>query len=167
LQKPFFILKLIDMKKLSIHVLLVSLLLSVASLNCGTSSSLMKEGSQLMSALGGVPNLSQFTNLLKTPGLSKAIGGVLKKPFTLLAPTNDALTSAGGSALSGLSSDVSKLAGMVKNLIIPGKKDATSIMESGLKTANGNPLNLGGVNLGSLISGDKYNVIPVDKVPGQ
>lgn len=154
------------MKKLSIHVLLVSLLLSVASLNCGTSSNLLKEGSSLLSSLGGVPNLSQFTNLLKTPGLSKAIGGVLKKPFTLLAPTNDALSSA-GSAASGLSSDVTKLAGMVKNLIVPGKKDATSIMASGLKTANGNPLNLAGVNPGSLITGDNYNIIPIDKIPGQ
>jgi uncharacterized surface protein with fasciclin (FAS1) repeats len=166
LQKPFFILKLIDMKKLSIHVLLVTLLLSAASLNCGTSSNLLKEGSSLLSSLGGVPNLSQFTNLLKTPGLSKALGNVMKKPFTLLAPTNDALSSA-GSAVSGLSSDVGSLANMVKNLIVPGKKDATSIMESGLKAASGKALNLSGVNPGNLITGDKYNIIPIDKLPGQ
>src|SRR5262245_47658675 len=84
-----------DMKKLSIHVLLVALLLSVASIRCSSGASLLKSGSSLMSSLGKVPNLSQFTNLLKTPGLDKLLGGVLKKPFTMLAPTNDALSSAG------------------------------------------------------------------------
>ena len=154
------------MKKLSIHVLLVALLLSVASIRCSSGSSLLKTGSSLMSALGGVPNLSQLTNLLKTPGLDKLLGGVMKKPFTLLAPTNDALTSLGSSALSGLS-DPTKLANLLKGQIIPGKKDAASLAQSGLKTAGGQDLNLSGVNLGNMISDDKFNLIPVDKVLGQ
>ena len=154
------------MKKLSIQILLVTLLLSVASLNCGPSSNLLKSGSALMSSLGGVPNLSQFTSLLQTPGLSKALGNVMKKPFTLLAPTNDALSSAGG-AVNGLTSDVTKLAGMVKNLIVPGKLDASGLMQSGLKAASGKALDLSGAKLGDMISGDKFNIIPVDKVVGQ
>ena|SRR5215471_17974613 len=154
------------MKKLSIHVLLVALLLSVASVRCGTSSNLLKSGSSLLSSLGGVPNLSQFTNLLKTPGLDKLLGGVLKKPFTMLAPTNDALSSAGTGALNSLTSDVSKLAGVLKNYIIPGKHDASALANSALKTAGGKALDLGGAALGNMISGDKFNVIPIDKILG-
>jgi len=156
------------MKKLGIHVLLVALLLSVASIRCSTGSSLLKSGSSLLSSLGGVPNLSQFTNLLKTPGLDKLIGGALKKPFTMLAPTNDALNSLGSSALSNLTnpSNVSQLANLLKDHIIPGKLDAGSLMQSGLKAASGKALDLGGAKLGSLISGDKFNIIPVDKVLG-
>jgi len=154
------------MKKLSIQVLLVALLLSVASVRCGPGSSLLKSGSSLMSALGGVPNLSQLTNLLKTPGLDKALGDVMKKPFTLLAPTNDALASLGSSALSGLS-DPTKLASLLKGQIVPGKKDAASLAQSGLKTASGQDLNVSGVNMGNMITDDKFNIIPVDKVLGQ
>src|SRR5215472_16650883 len=116
----------IDMKNLNIRVLLVAVLLSMASLNCGTSSNLLKTGSSLMSSLGGIPNLSQFTSLLQTPGLSKALGGILKKPFTLLAPTNDALSGVTGDAMSKLTdpSNISNLANLVKNQIVPGKLDA-------------------------------------------
>jgi len=157
------------MKKLSFQVLLVALLLSVSSIRCGTSSSLLKAGSPLLSSLGGVPNLSSVTSLLQTPGLDKLLGGVMKKPFTLLAPTNDALSSLGAGAVSNLAnpSNVSQLAGLLKDHIVPGKLDATSLAQAGLKSAGGKDLNLGGANLGSLIGGDKFNIIPVDKVLGQ
>jgi uncharacterized surface protein with fasciclin (FAS1) repeats len=167
--KPFFNLKIIDMKKFNIHVLLIALLLSVASLNCGTSSNLLKTGSSLMSSLGGIPNLSQFTSLLQTPGLSKALGNVMKKPFTLLAPTNDALSGMGADAMSKLTnpSNISSLANMIKGQIVPGKLDAAGVAQSGLKTAAGNALNLNGANLGDVVTGDKFNIIPVNKVLGQ
>ena len=151
------------MKKLNIYVLLVALLLSVASIRCSSGSDLLKTGSSLMSSLGKVPNLSSFTNLLQTPGLGNLLGGAMKKPFTLLAPTNDALSG----AASGAMGDVSKIADMVKNLIIPGKKDAASLMQSGVTAASGKSLDLTGAKLGDMISGDKFNIIPVDKVPGQ
>jgi len=150
------------MKKLSIHVLLLTLLLSAASIRCGSGSDLLKSGSSLLTKLGGVPNLSQFTNLLQTPGLDKMLGGVMKKPFTLLAPTNDALASGATNAAG----DVSKLADMVKNLIIPGKKDAASLMQ-GATAASGKALDLTGAKLGDMITDDKFNIIPIDKVPGQ
>ena len=60
----------------------------------------------------------------------------MKKPFSLLAPTNDEL----GGLASGAMGDVSKVADMVKNLIVPGKKDAASLMQSGLATARKNHL---------------------------
>lgn len=122
-----------------------------------------------MSSLGGIPNLSQFTNLLKTPGLDKMLGGVMKKPFTLLAPTNDALSGMGADAMSNLTnpSNLSSLANLVKNHIVPGKLDAAGVAQSGLKTAAGDTLNLNGANLGDLVTGDKFNIIPVNKVLGK
>ena len=87
----------------------------------------------------------------------------MKKPFSLLAPTNDAL----GGLASGAMGDVSKVADMVKNLIVPGKKDAASLMQSGLATAGGKALDLSGVKVGDMIPGDKFNIFPIDKLPGQ
>jgi len=156
------------MKKLSIHVLLVAGLLSVASVRCGTETSLLKSGSSLLSSLGNVPSLSTFTNLLKTPGLDKLLGGVLKKPFTMLAPTNDAFNSLGSGALTNLTnpSNLTQLANLLKDHIIPGKLDASSLTKPGLKAASGKALDASGLKLGDLIGGDKFNVFPIDKVLG-
>jgi len=154
------------MKKLSLHVVMVALLLSVASIRCSSGADLLKAGSPLLSSLGKVPGLSQITSLLQTPGLGKLLGNVMKKPFTLLAPTNDALGALGSSALSALS-DPTKLAGLLKNQIVPGKMDASQLAQSGLKAASGLPLDLAGANLGNLISDKDFNIIPIDKVLGK
>lgn len=155
------------MKKFSTYVLLL-VFLSVSSIRCSSGSNLLKTGSSLLSALGGNANLSSITSLLQTPGLDKLLGGVMKKPFTLLAPTNDALNSLGAGAVSSLSdpNNVGQLADLLKDHIIPGKQDATSLAQ-GATAASGKSLDLGGVNLGSLISDDKFNIIPVDKVLGR
>jgi uncharacterized surface protein with fasciclin (FAS1) repeats len=122
-----------------------------------------------MNSLGGIPNLGSVTKLLQTPGLGNLLGGVLKKPFTLLAPTDNALAGLGADAVSNLSnpSNVGQLANLLKDHIIPGKKDAAGLAEAGLKSAGGKALDLAGANLGSLVSGDKFNIIPVDKVLGK
>ena len=168
-RKQLFILKCIEMKKLNIRVVMVALLLSVASIRCSSGADLLKAGSPLLASLGKVPGLSQITSLLQTPGLGKLLGGVMKKPFTLLAPTNDALGALGSSALSGLTdpNNISSLANMLKNQIIPGKKTAADLAQSGLKAASGQALDLSGAKLGDLISGSDYNVIPIDKVLGK
>jgi len=154
------------MKKFRIHVLFVALLLSTASIRCSSGADLLKTGSSLLSSLGGNPALSQITSLLQTPGLGKLLGGALKKPFTLLAPTNDALSKLGGDAISKLTSpdNLGQLANLLKNHIVPGKLDAAGVAQSGLKSAGGKMLDLAGANLGSLMSGDKFNIIPIDKV---
>jgi uncharacterized surface protein with fasciclin (FAS1) repeats len=156
------------MKKLSVSVLLVSLLLSVATTRSSAQADLLKAGSPLISALSSVPSLSKFTSLLQTPGLDKLLGGVLKKPFTLLAPTNDALNSLGASALTKLANptNISKLASFVKDHIVPGKLDAAGLMKSGIKAASGKALNLGSAKLGDLIGGDTFNAFPIDKILG-
>lgn len=119
-----------------------------------------------MNSLGAVPNLSSVTNLLKTPGLDKILGDAMKSPFTLLAPTNDALANMGPGAVENLSKpeNVNQLGDLLLNQIVPGKLDATTAMQGGLKTAGGKPLNLAGVNMGTLVSSEKFNIIPVDKV---
>ena len=154
------------MKSAFVKFLFTGILVSTLHLQCGTASSLLSSGSPLFSALGGNPALSTVTNLLKTPGLDKLLGNVMKKPFTLLAPTNDAFQSMGADAVANLSKpeNLNSLAGMLKNLIVPGKLDANSLMQSGLKNAAGNALNLGTAKLGDLISGDKFNIFPIDKL---
>jgi uncharacterized surface protein with fasciclin (FAS1) repeats len=157
------------MKKFSIHVLLVALMLSFATIRCSSGASLLKTGSSLMNALGGVPNLSSISKLLQTPGLSDLIGKALKKPFTLLAPTNDALKSIGADALTNLSNptNVNNLASLIKDHLLSGKIDAAGLAKEGLQTLGGKALDLGGANLGSLISDKDFNVIPIDKILGK
>jgi uncharacterized surface protein with fasciclin (FAS1) repeats len=116
--------------------------------------------------MGSNPNLSTFTSLLKTPGLDKALGSVTSIPFTMLAPTNSAFSSMGTDAISNLTKpeNIGQLTNLVKNQIVPGKQDAASLMKGGVSSAGGTPLNLTGVNLGTLMSTDKFNIIPVDKI---
>lgn len=159
---------------MSIRLLLLMILMGVVKSPASSQSDPLKAAtsslasSSLLSALGKIPSLSTFTNLLKTPGLDKLIGGSMKNPFTLLAPTNDAMSKLGTAALTKLSNpaNLSQLASFVKNHIVSGKLDAKGIMQSGLKAASGKLLNLKGANLGSLVSGDKFNIFPVDKVLG-
>jgi uncharacterized surface protein with fasciclin (FAS1) repeats len=150
------------------HVIRLLLILTIVAFNvtgCG-GSKVLSAGSSLMSALGSNPNLSTFTNLLKTPGLDKALGSVTSSPFTLLAPTNNAFSSMGTDALSNLTKpdNISQLTNLVKNQIVPGKMDAAALAKGGVNSAGGTPLNLTGVNLGDLVSTDKVNIIPVDKI---
>ena len=150
------------------RMLLVALLLTSANLSCSSGANLLKAGSPLLSSLGSIPNLSQFTKLLQTPGLDKLLGGALKKPFTLLAPTNEALSSLGADALGNLgnASNVGQLANLVKDHIIPGKLDAASLAQSGLKSISGKALDLnslGSSAIGSVISGDNFNIFPVGR----
>ena len=154
------------MKSAFVKFMFTGILVSTLHVQCGTASNLLSSGSSLFSALGSNPALSTVTNLLKTPGLDKLLGSVMKKPFTLLAPTNDAFQSMGADAVTNLSKpeNLNSLAGMLKNLIIPGKLDANALMQSGLTTAAGNALNLGTAKLGNLISDDKFNIFPIDKL---
>ena len=154
------------MKKFFTYGLLVLLLVSVASIRCSTGANLLKAGSPLLSALNSVPSLSKFTSLLQTPGLDKLLGGALKDPFTMLAPTDEALNSLGTDVVNNLTnpSNISQLASLVQNHIVGGKLDAAGLAQSGLKAASGKAIDLAGASLGNLISGDKFNIFPVNKV---
>jgi uncharacterized surface protein with fasciclin (FAS1) repeats len=90
----------------------------------------------------------------------------MKGPFTLLAPSNSALSSLSSDAIASLTKpeNVGQLADVLKKHIVPGKLDAGELLKGGLKTAGGSDLNLGGINMGDKISGKGFNVIPVDKI---
>jgi uncharacterized surface protein with fasciclin (FAS1) repeats len=154
------------MKKASLRLLFVSFVIIMSATRCGSSASMLSSGSSLLKGLGGNPNPSSFTSLLQTPGVDKLIGPALKGKFTMLAPGNNALSSLGADAISKLTKpeNLNQLAGVLKNHIVPGKLDAAGLAKSGLKTAGGKDLNLGGINMGDMISGKNFNVIPVDKV---
>lgn len=145
---------------------LMAAVILVSTTNCGTSSSLLGAASPLMSALGGAPNLSSVTKLLQTPGLDKVLGGALKGPFTLLAPTNEALAALGPDGLAGLSKpeNLVKLGDVLNKHLVKGKLDPTELLKGGKKTKAGNDLDLAGVKLGDVIGDKNFNIIPIDKV---
>ncbi len=101
----------------------------------------------LLGALGGNPNLSGAAGLLKAAGGLGNITG--KGPFTLLAPSNNALASMGKGALDNLLNPANKdqLTNMLKNYVVPGKLDASQLLGSGIKNAAGGALNLGGAKI--------------------
>ena len=118
----------------------------------------------LLSTLGGNPQLSGVTSLLKgAGGLGNLVG---KGPFTLLAPSNNALQALGGGAIENLLKPENKnmLQGVLKNHILPGKFNADQIKGGGLKNAMGGALNLGGANITQSIPTKGGLIQVIDKV---
>ena len=154
------------MKKNPIRLLAFLLLLSLVHVQCSSSRRVLSANSPLISFLRQQPNLSTFTNLLQTPGLGDLLDPVLQKPFTMLAPDNEAFHDFGDAAVSNLTnpSNLGSLAALLKNHIIPGKKEPSIIADGGIATAADRPLSLGKTKLGGLLTTDKFYIIPVDKV---
>lgn len=156
-----------NMKKSILKVLAVFLLSCVMFIRCGSATSLLSAGSPLMSGLSSAGNLGTMSKLLQTPGLDKLMGGALKGPFTLLAPTDNALAGLGKDALTNLTKpeNLNQLAGILNKHIVPGKLDAAGLANGALNSAAGGKLDLGGVNLGNPISGGKNtNIFAIDKI---
>ena len=154
------------MKKHLLKLTAVFLLSSFLFIRCG-SSSLLGAGSPLISALSGAGNLGTMSSLLQTPGLGSLLGGAIKNPFTLLAPTDNAFKSLGEGVLGNLTKkeNLGQLANVLSKHIVPGKLDAATLAKGGLNSAAGSPLNLGGINLGNMLSGGKgANIFPIDKI---
>ena len=154
------------MKRTFLKVAAVFFLSAIMFIRCG-SSSILGAASPLISGLTGAGNLGTIASLLQTPGLGKLMGGALKGPFTLLAPTDNALAALGKDALSNLTKpeNLSQLAGVLSKHIVPGQLDAAGLAKGGLKSAAGSALDLGGINLGNMISGGKRaNIFPIDKL---
>ena len=154
------------MKRTLLKSLAVFVLSGILFIRCG-SSGLLSSASPLISALSGAGNLGTMAGLLQTPGLSKVLGGALKSPFTLLAPTDEAFKALGSGVLTTLTKpeNIGQLGGILSKHIIPGKLDAATLLKGGLNTAGGSPLNLGGAVLGNMLAGGKKtNIFPIDKV---
>ena len=118
----------------------------------------------LLSTLGGNPQLSGVTSLLKgAGGLGKLVG---KGPFTLLAPSNDALSALGGGAIDNLLKPENKgmLDNVLKKHILPGKFSPDQIASGGLKDALGNPLSMGGAKITQSIPTKGGMIQMIDKV---
>jgi len=142
------------------------LIMCIAIINVSCSSS-----AGLMSTLASNPNLSGISSLLKSAGgVSSILGN--KGPYTLLAPTNDALSSLGGNM--GSVQDLmkpenkSQLTNMLQQYVIPGNVSADDIKAGTVKNAAGTPLNLGTAALGeSMKSSDGGVVYVINKLLGQ
>jgi uncharacterized surface protein with fasciclin (FAS1) repeats len=129
------------MKKKVISLSFVFVFVSVLHFSCSSPAN------ALLSTLGGNPQLSGITSLLKgAGGLGNLVG---KGPFTLLAPSNNALSSLGAGALENLLKPENKqmLQGILKKHVLPGKFSADQINAGGMKDALGNALNMGGAKI--------------------
>ncbi len=119
----------------------------------------------LLGTLGSNPQLSGITSLLKGGGgLGSILGG--KGPFTLLAPTNNALSSLGQGAMDNLLKPENKdmLTGLLKKHVLPGKLTPDQIKAGGVKDAAGNALSLGGANITESIPTKGGLIQVIDKV---
>ena len=154
------------MRSNTIRSLFVAFVIVATTTTCNTSSSLLSSGSTLMSALSKNVDLSMFKNMLTTPGLDKLLGDALKGNFTMLAPTNKTLNALETEMLDKLTNpaNVSELAKVVSNHIVPGKLDASSVMKGGMLSAADKTLDMEGVTLGNVISDKNFNIYPVDQV---
>jgi uncharacterized surface protein with fasciclin (FAS1) repeats len=129
------------MKMKFVSMAMVMAFVSILHFSCSSPAN------ALMSTLGGNPQLSGISSLLKgAGGLGNLVG---KGPFTLLAPSNNALSSLGAGALENLLKPENKdmLTGILKKHVLPGKFTADQINAGGLKDVLGNGLNLGGAKI--------------------
>ena len=118
----------------------------------------------LQSSLGKYVQLSGIATLLKSAGGLKNITG--KGPFTLLAPTNNALSTLGTANLENLLKPENKeqLIGMLKKHVLPGKFKADQIKAGGLKDVSGNELNMGNATISESIQTKGGMIQVIDKV---
>jgi uncharacterized surface protein with fasciclin (FAS1) repeats len=118
-----------------------------------------------LGTLGTNPQLSGITSLLKgAGGLGSIMSG--KGPFTMLTPTNSALSSLGQGAMDTLWKPENKnmLTDLLKKHVLPGKLTTDQIKAGGVKDAAGNALNLGGANITESIPTKGGLIQVIDKV---
>jgi uncharacterized surface protein with fasciclin (FAS1) repeats len=120
----------------------------------------------LLSTLGGYTQLSGMATLLKSAGGLKNIIGNGKGPFTLLAPTNNAISTLGTANLENLLKPENKeqLIGILKKHVLAGKFKADQIKAGGLKDASGNELNIGNAIISESIPTKGGMIQVIDKV---
>ena len=120
---------------------------------CKSSSSMMDQASGLLGMAGGIPEISQFMNLAQLGGLAGMLTG--GNPFTLLAPSNEALEALGSDALARLQTPdgADELKGLLERHIVPGSVDAGDLGSA-----------LGDANVLKSEQGDDGFVHVIDKV---
>jgi uncharacterized surface protein with fasciclin (FAS1) repeats len=148
------------MKQVFLRLTIVLAIVATLGYSCGSATS------SLTSVLGGAPQLSGASSLLKGAGGIGNLLGSAKSPFTFLAPSNDALSKLGGDAVKNLLKPENKeqLTNVLKRHIIPGKLDANALAAGNIKDAAGNPINLGGIKMGDVLSSKTGNIFPIDQI---
>jgi uncharacterized surface protein with fasciclin (FAS1) repeats len=128
--------------------------------NCASTSTALK------SILLENAQLSGMNTLLKEAGGLNNLMGKGKNPFTLLAPSNNALAKLGPGTIENLLKPGNKeqLIGFLKKHIISGKNKVNQINAGGLKDILGNELNLGGANITETIQTKGGLIQVIDKV---
>ena len=108
--------------------------------------------------------LSGINTLLRSAGGLNTVMGKGKKPFTLLAPTNNALAELGPGKLENYLGNKEKLIGLLKKHVLPGKFNQDQIRAGGLKDITGNELNLGNTRITESIQTKGVMIQVIDKV---
>jgi uncharacterized surface protein with fasciclin (FAS1) repeats len=137
---------------------LIIVCVTLFNFSCSSSSA------ALQGSLGKYVQLSGISTLLKSAGGLKNITG--QGPFTLLAPTNNALSTLGTANLENLLKPENKeqLIGILKKHVLPGKFKADQIKAGGLKDVSGNDLNLGNATISESIQTKGGMIQVIDKV---
>ncbi len=155
------------MKRNRFIVMIALVSISFANFGCSSSLSSLSTASNLLGVLGKNPNLSSFSGLLnKVPAVGKLLGG--SSPLTVLAPSNDAISSLGQDALGSLTGSkdgLSQLTNLLKNHLVAGKVSASDLASGTLKTLAGNPVQLdAGSLVGNAESADNGVIQVINKV---
>jgi uncharacterized surface protein with fasciclin (FAS1) repeats len=139
---------------------LITLFITLLNFSCTSPSA------ALLSSLGDYAQLSGMATLLKSAGGLNNIMGKGKGPFTLLAPTNNALSTLGTATLENLLKPENKeqLIGILKKHVLPGKFKAEQIKAGGLKDVSGNELNMGSAHITESIQTKGGMIQVIDKV---
>ena len=142
------------------RLVILCFFISTLHINCASSSTALK------STLGENTQLSGINTLLKEAGGLNNLMGKGKKPFTLLAPSNNALAKLGPGTVENLLKPGNKeqLISLLKKHIIPGKNKVDSIKAGHLKNIMGNELNLGGAHITETIQTKGGLIQVIDKV---
>jgi hypothetical protein len=157
------------MKKLSIHVLLVALV-TKCSKHSGVQFRHRTSQKRIFPDVvtGKSSKSFQFTEPPSDSRSEQSVRrGHERNRSHCSAPTNEALSGLPSGTMSGPMTAKSTARKMVKNLIVPGKKDTASLMQSGLKSASGKALDLSGVKTGRHDIRPLLQCFPVDKIPSQ
>jgi uncharacterized surface protein with fasciclin (FAS1) repeats len=148
------------MKLTFIRLAIVFVIISTLHFSCVSSSA------ALQSTLAGATQLSGINTLLKSGGGLKNLMGKGNKPFTFLAPTNNAISTLGPSTLENLLKPENKeqLIRLLKKHVVPGKFKQEQIKAGGLKDISGKELNLGSAHITESIQTKSGMILVIDKV---
>ncbi|PWT74869.1 MAG: hypothetical protein C5B59_10125 [Bacteroidetes bacterium] len=150
------------MRSISMRLSMILSFIAILHYSCSTTSS-------LTSVLGANPNLSGISSMMSAAGgVSNILGA--KGPYTLLAPTNEALTALGGDAVHNMlqPENKSSLMSFLKNQVIAGNVTQEALKSGTVRNAAGNLVDLGSTVLGSPTkTKDGGLIFIVDKLLGK